>query len=86
VLTSAAITNASSTSILRRNARFVISLVSTAKADVISKIQVTTLTNGPRLALDPGWRGMGWCEEEKKGSAVIASLVEESEPLPKRVD
>jgi hypothetical protein len=76
VLTRAAITNASSTSILLRSARFVINLVSTANPEVIKSIQVTTFTNGPRFSFDPGSRGMTWCEKTKEGSAVIASLVE----------
>jgi hypothetical protein len=58
------------------NARFVISLVSTANVDVIKRIQVTTFMNGPRLSFDPSPRGRTWCEKTKEGSTVIASLVE----------
>jgi flavin reductase (DIM6/NTAB) family NADH-FMN oxidoreductase RutF len=76
VLTRAATTNASSMSILRRSARFVISLVSTANAEVIRRIQVTTLTIGPRLSFDLECCGIVWCDGEDRGSAVIASLVQ----------
>jgi hypothetical protein len=74
--TRAAITNASSILMRLFNARFVINLVSTAKVDVIRRIQVTTFMNGPRFSLDPGSRGRTWCEKTKEGSTVIASLVE----------
>lgn len=59
LLTKARRTNASSTSTRRFKARFVISLVTTASADVMRRIQVTTFKKGPKLSLDPGCRGMG---------------------------
>jgi len=59
LLTKARRTNASSTSTRRFRARFVMSLVTTANADVISRIQVTTFKKGPKSSLDPGCRGMG---------------------------
>ena len=62
-------------STLLLKARLVIKRVKTANAEVINRIQVTTLTKGPRSSLDPGWRGTERCEEEK-ATAVIASLAQ----------
>lgn len=57
----------------RLNARFVMSLVKTANAEVIRRIQVITFKYGPTSCLDSGPRGRGWWEEKKL--AVIAFLV-----------
>jgi hypothetical protein len=54
------------------NARLVMSLVKTANAEVISRIQVTTLMNGPTSALLPGWRGRRWWEETNRDIGIIA--------------
>jgi hypothetical protein len=50
------------------------SLVRTARAEVINKIQVTTLTNGPTSVLLPGRREVGWREGIEDSAAIIAFL------------